>query len=594
MTELKLLVLLAAHLVLLALPGVAATLVVARRGSRNVPMLLAVGLAAGGIVAMLTFWAYFADPLLGKALSFVVLLGSLGVLAHCLWRGRWAPGLLAQLATPLGLWLLGSMFLTFLGFLHGGADSPIAMSSTRFSGQLPSDNDIPHFFAEWFYVHGHHGAVPVYPPDWLSSDRPPLQVGYVLTQRAFGWDPNVGLNYQLLCIGLQQLWIVGLWALLLAARVGAFTRALTMLAVLISDVAILNGFFVWPKMLPAAMVLAAAALLLTPAWKDARHDWRSAILVSTLLGLAMLGHGSSVFAIIPLLMVAAFRGLPSWRWLGIALTVGVVLLAPWSAYQKYSDPPGNRLTKWMLAGRTEFNGQFVESEGKGPTFEKIGEVAPAGKEESALESILSAYREAGFGGVLHNKGQNFVEMVGGGPALATLEEGIDRAGEGHFGFAIREVRAILFYNLLPSLGLLLLAPLIMLLARKNRLRNPVEWHFSLVCYAVFIVGAITWGLLLFGTFPARTFIQSGSYVIPVLGICAGVAGLRSVLPNFATWFVGTGALLMFLLYVPSLTPPPGTAYSPLAAILMVAGLVGFLALAMRDVRPAWSLPGRLA
>ena len=28
-------------------------------------------------------------------------------------------------------------------------------------------------------------------------------------------------------------------------------------------------------------------------------------------------------------------------------------MAPWSAYQKYGDPPGNRLTKWTLAGVVE-------------------------------------------------------------------------------------------------------------------------------------------------------------------------------------------------------------------------------------------------
>ena len=28
----------------------------------------------------------------------------------------------------------------------------------------------------------------IFEPGWLLSDRPPLQIGYVLTQRVFGWD----------------------------------------------------------------------------------------------------------------------------------------------------------------------------------------------------------------------------------------------------------------------------------------------------------------------------------------------------------------------------------------------------------------------
>ena len=87
-------------------------------------------------------------------------------------------------------------------------------------------------------------------------------------QHPFGWDASQ-LDYQVLGVVLQQLWIVGLWALLVAARVGRVTRALAMVAVLVSDLAIVNGFFVWPKLLPAAMLLAAAALVMTPLWTRA-------------------------------------------------------------------------------------------------------------------------------------------------------------------------------------------------------------------------------------------------------------------------------------------------------------------------------------
>ena len=78
-----------------------------------------------------------------------------------------------------------------------------------------------------------------------SSDRPPLQIGYVLFVRTFGWDLT-SLRYQVLGVVLQQLWIVGLWALLVAARVGRVTRALAMLTVLVSDIAIVNGFMCAP------------------------------------------------------------------------------------------------------------------------------------------------------------------------------------------------------------------------------------------------------------------------------------------------------------------------------------------------------------
>lgn len=585
MTNPELLGLLIVHLVLLALPGVAATLLAARLGATRIPVLLGLGMAATGAGAMLAFWLYYADPVAGKIWGYVLVLGSAAALAATLWRWRPPRELALGLATPLALWALGTLFLVFLGFLHGGGESGIVMSGTRFSGQLASDNDIPHYFAEWFFFNGHHGNVPLYPPDWLSSDRPPLQIGYVLTQRGFGWDPIPSFNYQLLCVGLQQLWIVGLWALLSAARVGRVTRGIAMITILASDVAIVNGFFVWPKMLPAAMVLAAAALVLTPIWDEGRRDWRLGALVGALLALAMLGHGSSIFAVIPIAIVAAVRGIPSWTWLGAAVAVALVFYAPWSAYQKYGDPPGNHLNKWMLAGRTGVSGEFPSVTRETP--DGLTDLTARYEDEGTLKAIRTGYGEVGLGGALHLKAENFVEMAGGGPAVTQLREAVEAIGNGKPGLAVAHVRSVLFFNLLPSLGLLLLAPLIMFAFRRRPKHAPAEWRLSLVLYFLFAVGAVSWGLILFGREPSRAVIHAGTYVIPVVGLVAGVLGLRALFPRFGTWYSLIAASLMLFLYVPSLTPPAGSSYSAAAAILAMVGLAGFCVLA---VWPAVRLP----
>jgi len=95
----------------------------------------------------------------------------------------------------------------FLGFLHGGTGEPLQMAATRFSIQLPPDNVMPGYFADWFFQHGHQGTTPLFPGEWLSSDRPPLQIGYVLSQRGYGWDTN-GLHTQVLGVVLQQLNVI--------------------------------------------------------------------------------------------------------------------------------------------------------------------------------------------------------------------------------------------------------------------------------------------------------------------------------------------------------------------------------------------------
>jgi hypothetical protein len=555
MSEGGLFLILAAHLVLTALPGIAAILLATRFGLRSLPVLLAVGLAATGLVAILGFWIYYAGHRPGQAFSFLVLLGSVlvvGLAAH----GRWLDAsLLRRLATPWALWALGSVFVVYLGFAHGGIDAPIQTSATRFSaGPLPSDSGIPFFYAEWFYANGHHGTPPVFPGEWLASDRPPLQIGYVLSQRPFYWGEGVHyleLHYQVLGVVLQQLWIVGLWALLVAARLPRLTRALAMVAVLVSGLVFVNAFFVWPKLLPAAMLLAAAALVLTPLWDGVRRSLAGAILIAVLLGTAMLGHGSSVFAAIPLAIVALYRGLPSWRWVGVAALVGVALMAPWSAFQKYDDPPGNRLTKWMLAGADQIDGRGTGA------------------------AIVDGYREAGLGGTIDNKSENFEFMVGGEPAWELLDQAVTELADGNGDPAARDTRNLLFFFLLPELGLLLLAPLGMLIARRRSRDNPDEWRFALTAFAVVAIGALAWGLILFGNVPSRTVVHAGTYLLPILAFAGAVVGLRAVLPRVALGLVGLNCLLALVVYVPALEPPPGSAYSIAAFLLAAISLAGF-------------------
>jgi hypothetical protein len=546
----------ALHLVLTGLPGVAVALGLARRGVGSVPLLLISALAGSGIVGLLSFWLYFAAPVVGQTFSFFVVFGAAALTAWILWERKLPGALLRQLAVPAGLWVLGTYFILFLGFLHGGESNALGTAATRFAVQLPSDNGIPIFFAEWYYHHGHSKPIPIFPGEWLSSDRPPLQVGYVLSQRPF-YSSQFELHYQALAVALQQLWIVALWALLGAARVGRVTKALAMVTVLVSDLAIVNGFFVWPKMLPAALLVALAALVLTPLWHEVRKSFWGAGLAAALAGLAMMGHGGSVFALIPLIIVAAVRGLPSWRWIGVGVLVGVVFMAPWSAYQKYADPPGNRLLKYMLAGVPEIDGRGTK------------------------EAIFDSYSEQGLGGAIHEKAENYVTMFGGGPMVEALHRAVDAAGEGNWRTFVDEMRVNFFFQLFPSLGLLLIAPIVMALARaRGRLRRE-EWNLSLLLWAVVGVGAFFWGLIMFGNLAGRAVMHAGSFALPLMAFVACVTGLRACFPRFAIWWCALAATLMLALYVPALRPFEGTSYSALAIVVTALALAGFVALAFR-------------
>jgi hypothetical protein len=570
----KLIPLLAGHLLLIALPGGAVALIAARRGARRIPVLVVLELAGSGVAAMLVFWAFFLAPAVGRALAFAVPVLSLLAGAWALRGGHIPRAVWRGLLMPLVLWSLGTTFLVFLGFLHGGSAAPLTTAANRFTWSLPSDADIPRYFAAWFYVHGHHPTPPVYPGDWLASDRPPLQIGYVLAQQPWGWDA-VGLNYQLVSVAVQQLWIVGLWALLEAAGVRVVTRALAMVGVLLSDLAIVNGFFVWPKLLAAAMMLGAAALVITPLWHEARQRAWGGALVAALCALGMLAHGSSAFALVPLVILAAVRGLPRTRWIAVAIAVGVVLYVPWSAYQSYGDPPGNRLTKWMLAG----------------------DVGP--DNQSVLQALDHAYAAAGLGGAVANKARNLATMAGitgaGGTSTFTaLEHSWDDLTAGRTADALTAIRELEFFSLAWSLGLFALTPLIMLLGIRQRAGPLHEWQTAKLWYLALVIGCVASGLLLFGNLPAQAVVHQGSYLFPILGVAAGTVGARAVAPRFAVWWVAFGALISLAIDVPSLTPPPGSSYSPSASAICLLSLVTFAAVAVGPRRLLAVVNGRWA
>lgn len=558
MGNVELLGLLVEHLLLTGLPAAAAALLASRVGLRSVPLLLGVALAASGAAAILCFWLYYATPTLGKAASVFFVIAPVAAIAWC-WREGIDRAVLRGLATPFTLWALASGFVLFLGFVHGGTGEPLLTATTRFSHQLPTDNEIPRYFAEYFYVHGHAGTPPPF-GDWLSSDRPPLQVGYVLAQRPFGWD-GAGLHYEVLGVVVQQLWILGLWALLCAARLTPRTRGLVALAAIVSDVAILHAFFIWPKLIAAAFLLAALALVLSEDWPQSRRRPAAAALFAALCAFAFLAHGSSAFFILPLLIAGAWRGLPSPAWIGTAVAVGLVLLVPWSAYQRYADPPGDRLVKWQLGGSLEID------------------------DRGALETIVDSYREAGIGGALENKWGNVTQIVGQEEADHAVRDAIDQVGDGNPGKAIEALRLPRFFDLLPFLGLLLVAPVAMAVTwlRDRRPRGP-DWDFALLGIALCALACLVWVLLMFGGSNAKTVIHQGSLAVPLLAVCACVAGACAVDRRLGVGLVAANVAVVLLLYVPAIGPAPGSSYSILAGLLAAAALAGIGLLTLRPWR----------
>ena len=75
------------------------------------------------------------------------------------------------------------------------------------------------------------------------------------------------------------------------------------------------------------------------------------VLAVTLAALSMLAHGGTIFALIALIPFALRRRtrIPL-RALAASVVPAAACYIPWMLFQRFVDPPGNRLLKWQIAG----------------------------------------------------------------------------------------------------------------------------------------------------------------------------------------------------------------------------------------------------
>src|SRR6185312_2797965 len=174
--------------------------------------------------------------------------------------------------------------------------------------------------------------------DWLSSDRPPLQAGWLLLNRPWfgilGLDPDTVAGAGGVCF--QLLWVPAIWALL--RRVGArpAQAAAVVAALAFSGYFLVFTTFTWPKLAAGALVL--TGFLLAVSGPRSRG---LSVLAGAFVSLGWLSHGGIAFSLIGLapLAVAARsrrRGGLSWRWAAAGF-LGLAL--PWLAFLKFRRPP---------------------------------------------------------------------------------------------------------------------------------------------------------------------------------------------------------------------------------------------------------------
>jgi hypothetical protein len=527
--------------VLTVTPGVALLSVVARRRRLGPATGLGLLFAGAGSAAMVAFWAWFASPRLGRAAVTALLVASLVAIGVFGRRGELGR---LGLSMPLALTAAVGLLYTGLAFVQGGiTGTPARAIDYRY--WLAADNEIPMQFATRIAEHLPLSGFLV--GNWLSSDRPPLQTGFALLLWPLWHAGGRQLGYQLLATGLEACWLPALWVLLRVRGVPAGRVCAAVLATAATGAVFFNTVYVWPKMLAGGLALAAFAIIVSR--DDDDRQAGAGVLAVALAVLSMLSHGGTAFALIAFIpFVYQLRRRITIRSAVASAAAVLALYLPWVLYQRFVNPPGDRLLKWQLAG-----------------------VIPIVK-TSAVRTIVDQYRSLSLHRLLANKWANVYTLVAN-PAMWHSQHSDTAWIGGFLGYA----RIAQLYSVLPATGPLLIGAAALLIPSARRALADLKplAVFTLLAFAVWVV--LLWG----GAVP--TIIHQGAYASIVLfvGLCAVAV---TALPRLLAGGILTCGLAWFIVsWVPGFgfgpADPRNEANPPLDGAMILVCVVALVAVA---------------
>ncbi len=545
------------NLLLFLLPGLAIAFVAAWRRETGTVSLVILTVIASSAFGYAAFWAYFASNLLGQIFSFIVIILSGLSVALLLARSARLRSEARKMAVPFLYVLTVGLCYLCLFFVFGNPfASGAALGDVRFFNFfLPGDNIIPLIFADKIF---HRESIePFCCGGWLSSDRPPLQAGIFLLQRPLKLFGDGGLNYQVLGTALQCLSICGVWCLLKTLRTRSHRIRQVLGFLVFSGFFFYNTLYTWPKLLAATFILFVLTILFRILVADRPITTFETFLASMSFSLALMAHPGSIFSLPAFfLILIPKRRYVKLRQYAFGAIVIALFVAPWAAYQKYYDPPGNRLLKMHLAGV-----QAIDS-------------------RSTWKAVRDAYTSITFKTYYRFKRANITNLIGREP-LDTFGLGSIHLSDGvqlnrqELEHA-RLTQQTYIWNAIGIVNAGWPAALWLLLLRKKQRALRYTGFILTAC----LVNFILWSMVMFA--PRQTIVATSSFA-DILLLFIGLCGFLLVLPRMVVVLLFVLQLFsLFLMWI--LSPPNGLnvqANSGVNPVLVVPLLIVGLGLALR-------------
>jgi hypothetical protein len=457
-------------------------------------------IATSASIGYAVFWCYFASARFGQAVSVLLWLAAVAVVLVPS-RHRQLRRVVRQpeVAIPSLLMLCAAFFyLTLhLGLLPDPVPRGWSWSRhANLSGMVRApDNGIPREFAKKLYesseLRGSH-----------HSDRPPLQTGLVLIQypvwqaieSASGNEKVVDAYYQVFGVLLQCTWIPAAYALMRMVGLASPQVVFVLLALIPSHFFFIHSVFVWPKLLAGGLAVGAFCLLLLGGSASRPLPRRHMATAAALAALAVLAHGGVATSLVGFgLALSLPRLFPGWRNVLLGVLVMGALIAPWTAYQRYADPPGNYVIKNHLAG------------------------IKTRDDRGTLDAVADAYSAITLRELVETKWRKVRFVLGLDRTPMTIDD-VDQF--------FRAMRRYQFLHVFLSLDVLNLGWLVVV---AGAIFGPADSRYRRLAYVLVIavLCLIAWILLLL----SAPIVQHGSYATMIL-LFAGLAAAIAQLPPF--------------------------------------------------------------
>jgi hypothetical protein len=548
-------------IVMLSVLVLAGTLATQSLWHRSPYLAPAFGVVAAALVAWAVAIAFFLGPPFGIVASWLLFLACAVSLRWFPWR-RLGKLVFAAVGSVTAL----AAGLIAFGFLWGSRGDALGTIQTRFFG-MPPDNAIPNMFAaklfdklNGIYLLG----------DWHASDRPPLQTGFILFERSLLGSVVASTNPPMLAalavgIGLavQLLWIPALYSCLRALRLSTTGCLVGIAGAAAMPVVFLHSLYSWPKLLSAALMIAAVSICVQMIL-DRELSAAKFSIGGAAASLSLLAHGAAAFALpifaglaVVLLVRTRDRHEPASRRIVTVIwgvLTSVCLYLPWVAYQKFVDPPGDRLLKWHLAG-----------------------MIPPNEQVSFFQALSTQYSALTPAQWASNRLQNLDAVSG----ASTLVQALSTKS-----LSVETLKALDFYSLLPSLIIpLLLCLLIVVIAIARRTDSPKLVQAAKVMrLGVLGLCALSIGLWIVLMFlPYSTLIHQGTHFWPLLGAGLAFSLGYEIVPKTTIGLVLVQAAYGVYLYGNLPGNTPGTLLPAAVGVAVISfGALPFVAQILRQ------------